>query len=153
MSKAQISTDGGKNWIPLGDPDFKEEFDIDYFESEFTNQGAASKMSFRQGPKVVEVTTIQGFTLEVLRNKLYVQSYEDLGSTISSTLDLRIPMARLIIARNAGGIGIADIRNMAYVVRGFVFDLTKTKLSLPSSNDGQVTVYFNSSYTLRSFSA
>lgn len=153
MTKAQISMDGGVKWEQYQGLVIREEFDLGQFTSQFTNVGINSKLSFTQGLKVVEITTKEGFTLEVSGSKLIVKSYEDLHSLVFRGLDLTNPKAKLLVAKFGGGIGIADIRDTVFVVRGFVFDLNHTKLSLYPSNTQQVTVYFSDTYRLNDINA
>lgn len=148
MAQHQISTDKGLTWVNFTPPHTLPMASADIH---FFHRGKDSYLQIAEGDLIIRLYIAQTFSLHAVRNAA--------GKLMLNVGDGPIPAhdfddfyinfdensTGLLLARNGGGIGIADIRDDGYVLNAVVFNLKEVTLVCKNGQDntGTVELYFS----------
>lgn len=147
MATHQISFNDGMTWTdfvpPMG-------FPMAMTDIHFFHRGADSYLQIKRGGIILKLFISKPFSLKAVLDSdnnliLHVGNDEVPEDVDSFTIDFGIPWTGFLIAPNAGGIGIADIRDNFIILNAVVFDLEVVQLFSVNaqSNTGTVELLFS----------
>jgi hypothetical protein len=148
MANNQLSTDGGAKWTAFSALSSPVTFTLGSFEAHFSNKGANSFLRIVEGMNIAEVFISDGFTLKVVNDEnLVVSNFAPADESNFYPINYGVSSASLFIAPNAGGIGIADIRDNGFIFRGVGFNIVDSSMSMKAINaSAQVNLSFKKGY-------